>query len=238
MRMRMYLCIVIMCLVSGCTFRETVVVGDPAFPQPWIGPGQRAKVDATFYQTGEMAPAVAYRAFWYDEDGRCWDIEELVEDLRQTLLAWGYKQPAENYSGQPPRERWKRPTEHAPDKQRTNVALGRPTVTVVCLDPVVALRTPGEVMVSPWLEFTGCDELGPDVGNKPARCERIWLPYGFTYGDTATYSRDTLWFSPTLTDGLQPVEFISDDEARIPVQWGYLRLIREGDRWVVYAEGY
>ncbi len=215
--------------IGGCASTYRVSVGHPDYPQPWVAPSERAeaKVEITYFGTWDQTTSTS--AAWIGSNGKRWAMEDVVQRLRRQLNTWGYEQPGSVHAGPSPEEPWGTGLEN---DSRDGVRIGTTLVTVVCLDPVVALRTSGKVFVCRDLKGAGASGTIAST-----HWDRVILPHGFSYGDTARYSRNTLWFSPTLTDDLMPVEFIDADEARIPVPWGHLRLVREGERWIVHAEG-
>ncbi len=101
--------------------------------------------------------------------------------------------------------------------------------TIVCLDPIVVVEGPGSIPYRPYVRTQSVTILLDEV-------DRVLLSRGFMYGKRLPFSREAVWFSPTLNIPPQPAEVVDENRRRIPVPWGALVLTRGGDEWVVTAE--
>jgi len=77
-------------------------------------------------------------------------------------------------------------------------------------------------------------------GSRSLKClylvNGLALPNGLDYGLEMPYVKNPRWFSPDMKVKDQLVEMISEDKGRIEVEWGYLYLTKNNEKWVVTAE--
>lgn len=102
------------------------------------------------------------------------------------------------------------------------------TMTIVSLQPVVVVISAG---TTAWTDASYASWDQQTVG--ASQWWRTVLRHGFRSGTRLPYSDDVTWFSPTLGEGPKPPERISTDKRTIPMVWGNIVLVRDGDEWVV-----
>lgn len=106
------------------------------------------------------------------------------------------------------------------------------TRVIVCVEPLVAVDVP--VASVSHNEYDGIMLQGVSSTFRWS-AGRVIAPRGYLYGTRVPYHDDVSWLCASLGQSLRPATIDGPDRV-IPVTWGELRLIHEGECWKVVGK--
>lgn len=219
---------------GGCTlgvYRATF--NDVQTDQPWAGPGRKVtakiKVRVDFVRVDE-------RLIWRSR-GKEWSAGSLAAECNHRLKSVGiYRVPRE----------YDRAGNELPKQGSDNLRMFWPnpdgvkwvyseSVTVVCVDPLIAIICDDPVEVP---AFTRDKGVMDHQGEWFVDAIEHSLGDSTFYGTKGKCSSNLRWISPDLSRGPEALSFEHDGAARVETSWGYLEVRSDGQQWTTQAVGH
>ena len=214
-----YLLLAVLALVTqqGCNAGAaggSASLFDHQSDQPFATNGHRARMDASvewdFVRIHEAAA-------WTHGDSR-WPVRDVVAACEEAL----------------PRQAWIALDDNEPMRPAPTPNRFADTRVIVCVDPIVAISVPIEDSCEMDSRLVEPDAV---VGVAKFGGADINPPLGYRYGTRIPYHPHPTAIIPGAEARQIVVNPDDNGVVRIPVEWGAIELVRNGDEWRARAVG-